>query len=73
VSLPLFDNVADLIRAGIEANRAEAASIVPAVLRGEQDAKDRMIQLNDAWADLETALYAATGVDFAPYRIGRRK
>jgi hypothetical protein len=53
----------------IEANRAEAGSLVDAVLAGDPDACDRMTLLNTTWAELEQARYELTGIDPAPYTM----
>ena len=69
MTLTLETNAAELIREGIEANRAEAADLVPRVLEGDIEAGERMNQLNEAWYDLGSALHTLTGEDPAPYRM----
>ncbi len=59
------------IEAAMQANRDEAADIVPDVLRGDEDAGKRMNQLNEAYVALQWAHIEAGGPDPAPYRMRR--
>lgn len=71
MTLTLETSAADLIRAGIEANRSKAADLVPCVLDGDIEAGERMNQLNESLAALMQALHDLTGQDPAPYRMRR--
>lgn len=56
------------IEDAIDANRHEAAAISR---DRSPEAGERMNQLNAAWFDLETEKHRLTGIDPAPYRMGR--
>lgn len=67
----LNHNALQHVEAGIEANRSEAAGLIPAIMEGDIEAGTRLNALNLAWGQLEEARAQLTGEPFAPYRMGR--